>query len=49
MVLTWRLVSIGGAFTHSDTVMEHLTHALGFAHRATDVIWNNYLIPNGAT
>jgi len=48
--LRWRPVSIGGAFARSDTVVEHLTHALGFAHCATsDLVWNNYVIPKGAT
>lgn len=50
--LRWRPVSIGGA-RHLLTRRpcgEHLMHAAGFAHRATtDIVWENYLIPKGAT
>lgn len=36
------------ALAHSDT--KHLMHDLGFAHRTTtDLVWENYLIPKGAT
>lgn len=49
--LRWRPVIIGGPFIHSDArVCAHLTHVLGFAHRATaDIKWKNYVIPKGAT
>lgn len=50
--LRWRPVNVGGTLASLTTLNASrlMPNQQGVAHRATkDIVWNNYVIPEGAT